>query len=312
MHNARTCSGFTLMEVLLAVALLAFAAAGVAAIHVSGVESLDEQADRMLLDGKIRSRMERLIGADFATLSDGSEPVTVGGTVYTIAWTVQPVDLDGDATPEPTAKQVTVGISTGGASTILNRVVNSNDGDAEEADGGGMALNNTRIELGQMRYVGVRFANLTIPQGANVTEAYVQFRAADSNTENTDLTIYGEDTDDASTFGAGDSDISNRQQTTASVTWNNVPNWTLNQSYSTPGIVPIIQEIVNRPSWSSGNAMALLLRSTNLNGKRIFVAHDDVPANSALLHVAYGSGSTPSLRTLTTIIVDNEGRVGRL
>jgi prepilin-type N-terminal cleavage/methylation domain-containing protein len=111
MYRVRTCSGFTLLEVLLAVVFLALLAMGMTAIHVSGLQSLDEQADRMLLDGKIRSRMEVLIGTDFAALSNGSEPVTVRGTNYTIAWSVVPVDLDGDANPEPTAKKVTVSVT---------------------------------------------------------------------------------------------------------------------------------------------------------------------------------------------------------
>lgn len=111
MHRVRTCSGFTLIEVLLAVVLLALLATGMTAIHVSGLQSLDEQADRMLLDGKIRSRMEVLIGTDFGSLSNSSEGVTVRGTNYTITWTVVLVDLDGDANPEATAKQVTVSVA---------------------------------------------------------------------------------------------------------------------------------------------------------------------------------------------------------
>jgi Tfp pilus assembly protein PilV len=111
MHTLRTCCGFTLIEALLSLSFLALLATGIAAIHASGLQTMDEQADRMLLDGQLRSRMEVLIGADFASLSNGSEGITVRGTNYTITWTVVSADLDGDTNPEPTAKQVTVTVA---------------------------------------------------------------------------------------------------------------------------------------------------------------------------------------------------------
>ena len=103
--------GFTLIEAMLSVALLALVAVGISALYISGFQALDVQADRMLLDSRLRSRMEVLVGTEFGSLSAGSEGVTVNGKNYTIAWTVGNVDLDGDATPESTAKQVTVAVT---------------------------------------------------------------------------------------------------------------------------------------------------------------------------------------------------------
>jgi len=316
LNRTNTCSGFTLLEVMLAVVLLALLTTAFSTVYSSGFQTLDVQIDRMLLDSKLRSRMEYLMGTPFDTLGDSSENVTINGNNYQIAWTVVPIDLDGDGNPESTAKQVTVSLSIGGSGQngSIDKVVENNGDDAEEDDGGGMSLNNAKMELGQMKYVGVRFVNVTIPQGANLIDAYVQFRADDTNSENTDLTILGEDTDDAAGFGPSANDISDRTQTTASVIWNNVPNWTANQSYQTPSIISIIQEIVDRPSWSSGNAMTLLFKSTDLNGKRLAVSHDGSSANAPLLHVEYSDGgsSGPSLRSLTTIVVDNEDLVGKI
>ena len=104
----RTTKGFTLVEALLSVALLGLMVTGISTLYVSGFQSLDGQDDRMLLDSELRSRMEVLVSTDFGALSDGSEVVTVNGQNYTIAWTVVNVDLDGDATPEPNAWQITV------------------------------------------------------------------------------------------------------------------------------------------------------------------------------------------------------------
>lgn len=319
MNRTNTCSGFTLVEVLLAVVLLALLATAFSTVYSSGFQTLDVQIDRMLLDSRLRSRMEYLMGTPFDTFGDSMESmenVTVNGNNYQITWTVVPIDLDGDSNDEVTARQVTVSLSAGGPgeNDNLDRVVENNGDDAEEDDEGIMSLANGTINLGQMRYVGVRFVNVTIPQGANLIDAYVQFRAGDSNTEYTDLAILGEYTDNAAGFGTSANDISSRTQTTASVMWNYVRNWTANQSYQTPSIISIIQEIVDRPSWSSGNAITLLFKSTDLNGKRFAVSHDHPSANAPpLLHVEYSEGSPgPAFRSLTTIVVDNEGQVGKI
>ena len=107
----KTTKGFTLVEALLSVVLLGLVATGIATLYVSGLQSLNAQDDRMLLDSALRSRMEVLVSTNFDALSDGSEVVNVNGQNFTITWTVVNVDLDGDLTPEPNAKQVTVSIT---------------------------------------------------------------------------------------------------------------------------------------------------------------------------------------------------------
>jgi len=111
LNPLKTCSGFTLVEAMLSVVLLGIIAIGISAPYISGFQALNVQADRMLLDSRLRSRMEVLISTDFAALSNDSEVVTVSGQDYTITWTVVNVDLNGDSTPESTAKQATVSVS---------------------------------------------------------------------------------------------------------------------------------------------------------------------------------------------------------
>lgn len=108
----KTHRGFTLIEALIAVALLAIVAVGISAPYISGFQALDVQAESMLLDSRLRSKMEELVGTNFGSLSSGSDPaVIVNGQTFTITWTVAPVDLDGDTNPEPTAVRVTVSVT---------------------------------------------------------------------------------------------------------------------------------------------------------------------------------------------------------
>lgn len=122
MNRTNTCSGFTLVEVMLSVIFLGLLATAVASVYSSGFQTLDYQVDRILLDGKLRSRMEVLVGTDFGSLNGGSESVTINGKDYTINWTVDSVDLNDDGTPEVSAREVTVsvaGISDRSLTTIL-------------------------------------------------------------------------------------------------------------------------------------------------------------------------------------------------
>ena len=107
----RNRDGYTFVEVILAIAFLGMLGAAASAVYFSGHQSLDEQTDRMLLDSKLRSRMEVLISTDFSSLGNGTEDVDINGTTYTIDWSVSAVDLNADGITEPTAKQITVSVS---------------------------------------------------------------------------------------------------------------------------------------------------------------------------------------------------------
>ncbi len=95
----------------MAVVFLGLLGSAASTVYFSGHQSLDYQADRILLDGRLRSRMEVLISTDFGSLSSGSENVTINGNTYTIDWSVIAVDLDADSITESSAKSITVSVS---------------------------------------------------------------------------------------------------------------------------------------------------------------------------------------------------------
>ena len=177
------------------------------------------------------------------------------------------------------------------ATSTVERRVNHGDDDAEEDDAGDIRLDFSELELGRQVYVGVRFLNVQIPQGATITDARVEFKATVDTTDPTHLQIQGEDTDNAPRFMNVNNDITDRPKTTSVVMWNNIPNWTEDELYQTPDLISIIQEIVDRPGWSSGNAMAIFFRSTDLNGLRRAFAYDGILANAPSLHVQYGDAT---------------------
>ena len=172
-----------------------------------------------------------------------------------------------DSVPQPGSDQITVTVNAaGGSPGVLDISVSSSSDDAEERNGSMMLLASADLELvddgSRKQKVGLRFNGITIPQGATITNSYLQFQADEADSGSISLTINGEDVDNAATFNSTPGNISSRTLTTASVAWS-PPNWTavgeagLNQR--TSNIASVIQEIVNRPGWSSGNSLALII-----------------------------------------------------
>jgi len=109
------------------------------------------------------------------------------------------------------------------------------------------------------RCIGVRYSNINIPQGSTVTSAsfwgYIQGPNDDVYT-----TIYGNDVDDAQNFNDNQNIISivQRPRTTANVVWQAEGIGADNTWVEKTGLEGIINEIVNRATWSSGNSIVLL------------------------------------------------------
>jgi type IV pilus assembly protein PilY1 len=144
------------------------------------------------------------------------------------------------------------------------RVVNSSD-DGEEKSGADVYLNSSDLELvedGGTQQIGVRFGSVQVQQGAEIQSAYLEFTSKDSQSGATSLTIYGDATDDAPTFGATTNKVSTRTKT-AGVSW--TPSaWSSENTYRSPDLSSIVQAIVDRGGWSAGNGMAFIIDGSGL------------------------------------------------
>jgi type IV pilus assembly protein PilY1 len=139
------------------------------------------------------------------------------------------------------------------------------------------------LSLDKDTYVAIRFQSVSVPQGAVIENAYLEFTAyADANKDdNSDRGpgisryIYGEDTDDADAFTSTRESISDRydDRTNNRVNWNNLPQWTAGSTYQTSDIKDVVQEIIGRTGWSSGNDMAFFIRVDG-NSKRYVRSYD--------------------------------------
>ncbi|KKK64338.1 hypothetical protein LCGC14_2985200, partial [marine sediment metagenome] len=143
-----------------------------------------------------------------------------------------------------------------------------------------------------LKIVAVRFPNITIPQGATINSASISFISSFTTTDVIDTIIYGIDEDNTTTFS---SDPTGRTKTTASNTWT-VSGSTAEQTHTTSSITTIVQEIVDRGGWVSGNAMGFLIQNNGTTGdKSINLYAFDNGSKEAVLNVNYETAESKTV-----------------
>lgn len=162
--------------------------------------------------------------------------------------------------------------------------------DAEERSSGSVSLGSSDLELvtdgTAVQTVGVRFPGLRVPGGAQVTGAWIRFQTDEVSTGAVDLAVAAESSDDAAAFSAASRNVSGRPRT-AAVAWT-PPAWGVvgerAAAQRTPDLSAALQQVVDRPGWASGNAVAFVVTGT---GRRVAEAFEGSPSAAPLLHVEY-------------------------
>lgn len=190
--------------------------------------------------------------------------------------------------------------------TVTSQVSSMND-DAEEQGSNGsspgtMDLSSSDLELvidgnDGNQYVGMRFTNLAVPQGAYITQAYIQFTVDETDSDSTAVSLQVEEVDDATAFGSAGYNISNRSLANESVLWEDIPAWsTVGQAGAdqrTPDLAALVQTIVDRSGWSSGNAINFIVTGI---GSRTAESYDGSASDAPVLVVEYMVPSQVSIQ----------------
>jgi uncharacterized protein YjiK len=237
----------------------------------------------------VTSVWSQVSGPSTVTFGDASAAHTTATVSIPGAYVVRLTATDGEFT---IFDEATLTVTGTGSVQFLDVRVSASLDDAEQLDTNGMRLANADLDMliddaANNVAVGLRFTGLGIPQGASVTNAYVQFEADEPHSDLTLLTIKGQDADNALTFASTSSNITSRPMTTASGNWSPDP-WqivgetTFNQR--TPNLSGIVQEIVSRPGWTGSSALVLVITGS---GRRVAEAWDSNPDAAPLLHVEW-------------------------
>ncbi len=192
--------------------------------------------------------------------------------------------------------------------SLAVRISNGND-DAEEdreTDPGNMYLDSSDLELideangDGHQLVGLRFPSLAIAPGATINDAWLDFTVDETDSVATALNIKVEASDNAAGFVDSDNNISSRTPTGTVIGWDPVPAWsTVGAVHTSPDIGALVQDVVDRPGWAAGNAMAFMISGT---GERTAEAFEGDSAHAPLLRVNYCGDVVTSTELLMVVI----------
>jgi hypothetical protein len=118
---------------------------------------------------------------------------------------------------------------------------------------------------GDAYHLYLRFPNVTIPQGATITSAVLEVVAKAPYTQTSTgvkTNIYANDVNDSSAPADGTAYLE-LGLTSAVVAWDISSTWQPSTAYQSPDLTSVIQEIVDREGWSSGNALALCVMNNS-------------------------------------------------
>jgi type IV pilus assembly protein PilY1 len=152
----------------------------------------------------------------------------------------------------------------------------------------------------------LRFQNVEIPQGAIITGAYFVKTAKYNSGYTSSTVIRGVDVDDMAPFTMASGEITAFPKVTSTAVWN-MADWTTNKRYKSSDFSAVVQDIVNRPGWVSGNAMGIIAddpgESFSIGNSHISYSAG-VPDKAPELYITYQTAFTLGTRTVRDELLD--------
>ncbi|MCP4610217.1 MAG: LamG domain-containing protein [Planctomycetes bacterium] len=165
-----------------------------------------------------------------------------------------------------------------GQITIERRIISGND-DTEAIVGGGADRGSSDLEMpyegdgatDNKQIIGLRFQDIPLEKGEQVTGAYIQFTGDDQKLagDTVNLIINGLLQLNPVEFGSDEQFYDDRNpKTTAEVKWSNIPDWSSSiatEESKTPNIASVINEIISQDGWAKGDALIIAIRDDETN-----------------------------------------------
>jgi hypothetical protein len=162
---------------------------------------------------------------------------------------------------------------------------------------------------------GVRFTSIPIPQGATIGSATIQIEAESGETDDLDVDIFGEDTDDAATFDVTTHTTAAALATPTAATalWAYSATVSAGQWVASPDVKSIVLEITSRPLWVSNNDMVFVFVDANetISGRLRGAGYDTGPSHAAKFNCSYTAVWSHTFNGLTAPYVGSINGVPR-
>ncbi len=161
-----------------------------------------------------------------------------------------------------------------------------------------------KFDASVIQDASARFTSVAIGQADTIDSAtMVLTPRAPLSATTVNTNIQADDADDSGQI-ADKTDWDSRVMTTALAAWDSIGTWATDVEETSPSIVSVIQEIVDRGSWASGNALQLfwLNDGSSDSAYRSAKSYDHDTAKAPKLDIDFtAAGGTTRRYSLTTL-----------
>ena len=184
--------------------------------------------------------------------------------------------------------------ATGCVQGGLTYQIDSQRNNAEETSSGSQSTGTElTMNASSNEYLGLIFSRIALPQGAVISNAYLEFTAyGNSSSSSASLVIQAanEANPDSFTRRYPRFLLRDKAKTTA-VTWSGIPTWYLDRNYRSPSVKNIVQQLVDRSDWQRNNNMLFIL--SDFVGNRGAYTYSGKPSGATKLIIEYQGQATP-------------------
>jgi len=121
-----------------------------------------------------------------------------------------------------------------------------------------------RCNNGQDITSGFRFANVHVPQYAEIIDAHIEFTVDGPYDNDITVTFYGEASGNAETFSDTNRPEDRPLMSSLGARWHisSSDEWQTGEQRSSPPLTDIVQTLVDRSDWATGNALAIIVKNS--------------------------------------------------
>jgi type IV pilus assembly protein PilY1 len=133
----------------------------------------------------------------------------------------------------------------------------------------------------------LRFTGVTIPRNAVITSAKVELYSSQSQWITVAMTLAADNVGNSAAWSTS-SKPSQRTLTSATVAHSSSVQWLTNTWYQLDEMKTVVQAVVNRADWTSGNSMSVIFKGTGgAWGRKFAKSYEGGAATAPRLRVTY-------------------------
>lgn len=175
----------------------------------------------------------------------------------------------------------------------IDLIITAGSDDASEQSTGQMLLTGSPLLNvdGVNEWNGFIFRNVNIPAGSTILNSYLTVRMSGASLDEPDVTFYGLDIAEPSTFTIASTNLSSRAKTSASVDWSNINAGT--EDVNTSDLSTIIQELIDSYGPYSNGSIGIVMtsRANDINRDTSIISYEGSTSFCARLHIEYTEGN---------------------